>query len=594
MAQYTYTYDLAGGIYNGQTSYKQTYDTNNPASSRLITPTRDGYKLRWFTIVSSSDPSQIGKNAAAGQQIAVAANITLRAIWDKQHLIRYELDGGYFASNWTYKQTKNYGSNVTLREAPTRTGYTFGGWKDHKNMYNGAIWSAGQTWGADVDCDLKAVWTRNSANTYRITVDLDGGTGAANQVLSIGTKYTLPTPTKSGYEFSHWISNRDNNYDGTADIYQAGSIYNKSNDVTFTAVWKQASSYNVLYYRPKTESGSGTAIAQGYDTQEESKTATSFTVTNGFTTYIFGHTFKGWFDHFIPQPIQNGRVENLFSFHDASLGYLHKTTGEVVDNHDTDEMTSDYIRVVAGQKYTYSYHMDYGKIAGSNKTPHPWTRLWFYDSSKALLANSMQEISEADNFNASGENTYHYEITAPSGAAYIRISSRYLRYGYAQFTNGDTFEAWSINDADLNNLYQAYDSFSNAEKKNVYLLGIYECNQRTITYNANGGTNAPRSQPTWYGETVEITIVVPTKDGCKFLGWSTDADAETASWRPGADFLGQNNDFVLYAVWKEINNININVCDGTKWLKGKEVYVCNGTKWLKAKELHVCDGMKWL
>ena len=74
MAQYTYTYDLAGGVYNGQTSYSQVFDTSNLASSKLITPTRDGYKLRWFTIVSSSDPSQIGKNAAAGQQIAVAAN----------------------------------------------------------------------------------------------------------------------------------------------------------------------------------------------------------------------------------------------------------------------------------------------------------------------------------------------------------------------------------------------------------------------------------------------------------------------------------------------------------------------------------------
>src|SRR5699024_6472548 len=212
------------------------------------------------------------------QQIAVAANITLRAIWDKQHLIRYELDGGYFASNWTYAQTKNYGSNVTLREAPTRTGYTFGGWRDYKNMYNGAVWAAGQAWGADVDCDLKAVWTRNSTGNYTITGSLDGGSGASSQTIASGTKYTLPTPTKSGYEFSYWKRNRDNDYDGSADVYNAGASETTTNRVAVTAISKHASSYNVLYYRPTTETGSASAISQGYDTQEDNKTASPFPV----------------------------------------------------------------------------------------------------------------------------------------------------------------------------------------------------------------------------------------------------------------------------------------------------------------------------
>lgn len=591
MAQYTYTYDLAGGVYNGQTSYSQVFDTSNLASSKLITPTRDGYKLRWFTIVSSSDPSQIGKNAATGQQIAVAANITLRAIWDKQHLIRYELDGGYFTSNWTYTQTKNYGSNVTLREAPSRTGYTFGGWKDYKNMYNGAVWAAGQAWGADVDCDLKAVWTRNSTNNYTITVNLDGGSGASTQTIAVGTNYTLPTPTKSGYEFSYWKSNRDNDYNGSADVYNGGASYTKSNSVTLTAIWKQASSYNVLYYRPKTESGSGSAIAQGYDTQEENKTGSSFIVTNGFTTYIFGHTFKGWFDHFIPQPIQNGRVENLFSFHDASLGYLHRTTGELVDNHDTDEMTSDFIEVSPNVKYIYSYHMDYGKIAGSNKTPHPWTRLWFYNSSKRIIADSMQEISEADNFSSSGENTYHYEITAPSNARYVRLSSRYLRYGYAQLVKGDVFEAWSINATDLNNLYQAYDSFANSEKINAYLLGVYEANKRTITYNANGGKNPPAQQYTWYGQITKLTTQIP-QNTVSFLGWSTDKDAETGSWNAGADFVGQNNSFTLYAIWQK-TELKIYVFKSGQWRKAKAVYVLKNGQWRKVKKIMVLKNGQW-
>ena len=315
----------------------------------------------------------------------------------------------------------------------------------------------------------------------------------------------------------------------------------------------------MTYYRPKTESGSGSAIADGYDIQTENKSAASFTVTNGFTTYIFGHTVRGWFDHFIPQPIQNGRANNLFSFSAASLGYLHKTNGTLTENWDTDEMTSDYIAVTAGQKYIYSYHMDYGKVVGSKRTPHPWTRIWFYNGSKTIISNSMIELSEEDNFDASGENTYHYTITAPSGAAYVRICSRYLRYGYAQLVEGNEFEAWSINDIDLNNLYQAYDSYPNSEKKDVYLLGIYECNQRTITFNANGGSNAPFSQKTWYRELIKLTEDTPERANHTFLGWSTDSAATEATWLPGENFLGQNNNFTLYAVWKRNSNSTIKI-----------------------------------
>lgn len=578
MATYTYTYDLAGGTYNGASTYKQTYDTSNPASSKLITPTRDGYKLRWFTITASSTGDQLGNNAAAGQQITVPSNLTLKAIWDKLHYVDYDLNGGYFDSNWTYRQEKQYGKQISLREAPKRTGYTFKNWK---NLVDGnPSWTAGQTWGADTDAKMQAVWERNSSvSTYTITFNLDGGTGATNQTLAIGTNYTLPTPTKTGYEFSHWLSNRDNDYDSSADVYQAGASYKKSNSVTFTAVWKTASMYNVTYYRPKTESGSGSAIAEGYDTQAENKSAASFTVTNGFTTYVFGHTNQGWFDHFIPQPVQNGRVTNLFSFQNADLGYLHKTNGTLTENWDTDEMTSDYIAVTAGQKYVYSYHMDYGKIVGSKRTPHPWTRIWFYNSSKSIVSDSMIELSEEDNFDVSGENTYHYTITAPSGAAYIRISSRYLRYGYAQLIKGEEFEAWSLNSTDLSNLYQAYDSYSNSEKKDVYLLGVYECNQKTITYSANGGTNAPFSQKTWYREITKLTTDVPVREGYIFLGWSTDSEATEATWQPGDDFLGQNNNFTLYAVWKANSNCRIKL-EG-KWEKGIKYEKVNG-KWNKS------------
>ena len=592
MATYKYTYNFAGGNYNGATIYSQIYDTSNLDSSVVVTPSREGYELRWFTITASSDPSQIGLNAAPGQKIGVPANITLTAVWDKVHYLQYDLNGGYYeaSSDWKYKQEKKYGSNVSLFKVPLRTGYTFGGWKDHKHMYNGAVWEAGQAWGADVDCELQAVWTRNSTSTYTITFALDGGTGASNQTLQIGTNYTLPVPIKTGYEFVHWKSNRDNNYDGSVDIYQAGATYSKSNNVTFTAVWKEASNYNVTYYRPQTESGAGSGITDGYWETQETKQATSFTVTNGNTTYIFGHTNKGWLDHFIPQPIYLETGTNLFSFMYASPGYLHKTDGTLVSNQDTDERASDYIAVTAGQKYTYSYHMDYRKIVGNKKTPAPWTRIWFYTSSKALISGSMIEISETD-YDASGENTYHHVITVPSGAAYARISSRYLRYGYAQFVKGSEFRCWTLNDSDVENLYQAYDSYANEDKKDVFLLGVYTPNEKTITFNANGGTGAPATQKTWYGRTLPLPTTKPTREHYDFLGWATDPQATEATWNAGADFIGQNNDFTLYAVWKKQRSIHVYEKDNNPVKGVPYVYIEDNVPVRGVCYVH--DGIKW-
>ena len=143
MATYTYTYDFAGGTYNGRPTYSQTYNTATPSTSILVTCIKPGYKFRWYTIVKSSTGAQLGQNAAAGQQIVVASNLTLRAVWDKIYYLNYKLNGGYFDSNYTYQQEKWYGKNVTLREAPKRTGYTFKAWRD-KN-YNEALWAAGQT-----------------------------------------------------------------------------------------------------------------------------------------------------------------------------------------------------------------------------------------------------------------------------------------------------------------------------------------------------------------------------------------------------------------------------------------------------------------
>lgn len=89
-------------------------------------------------------------------------------------------------------------------------------------------------------------------------------------------------------------------------------------------------------------------------------------------------------------------------------------------------------------------------------------------------------------------------------------------------------------------------------------------NYYTITYNANGGTGEPLSQGYYYGYNIKLSSDVPTRNGYKFLGWSQNKDATTASYQPGNTWLGTNaSDYTLYAVWQKMYTVTFDAMDGT-------------------------------
>lgn len=73
--------------------------------------------------------------------------------------------------------------------------------------------------------------------------------------------------------------------------------------------------------------------------------------------------------------------------------------------------------------------------------------------------------------------------------------------------------------------------------------------QYTISYDANGGAGAPESQIKNQGSDLILSETVPTRNGYKFLGWSTSSTATTASYLPGSKFVLERNT-TLFAVWE--------------------------------------------
>ncbi len=153
--------------------------------------------------------------------------------------VYYNANGGSGAPG---TQTKMYGSVLTLSTTrPTRTGYNFVGWNTNPNG-SGTNYSPGQQYSVDSNLTLYAIWSYNS---YLITYDANGGTGAPNAQTKIhGENLRLSSiwPTRVGYEFLGWGDSPNSQYPST----MPGNIYTANASKTFYAVWR-ANTYVVTY-----------------------------------------------------------------------------------------------------------------------------------------------------------------------------------------------------------------------------------------------------------------------------------------------------------------------------------------------------------
>lgn len=71
----------------------------------------------------------------------------------------------------------------------------------------------------------------------------------------------------------------------------------------------------------------------------------------------------------------------------------------------------------------------------------------------------------------------------------------------------------------------------------------------TVSYNANGGSNAPATQTKQYDKALTLSSAKPTRTGHTFKGWATSPGASSAQYQPGSSYTNNKN-LALYAVWE--------------------------------------------
>ena len=217
------------------TTFYPKQDIVTPVSTGGAWPTTNQVLLKTFTHSYTRGTGAVTKYAAAllvnvdrvGGTMSVSAPFTIPAL--TSYKISYNANGGSGAPS---AQTKYYGKTLTLSSTkPTREGYTFQGWAITSG--GSVIYQAGGSYSANAAITLHAVW---KANTYTVTYNANGGTGAPGaQTKTHGATLKLSStqPTRTGYDFKGWGVSASS----TTVSYAAGANYTGNAAMLFLNGW---------------------------------------------------------------------------------------------------------------------------------------------------------------------------------------------------------------------------------------------------------------------------------------------------------------------------------------------------------------------
>ena len=140
--------------------------------------------------------------------------LTLQVYYDLDTVtVSYDLNGGTGKDGISYApETVKYGASVTIKDAPSKSGYTFEGWNDGTTTHQ-----PGVVLTVTSNITLTAQWHKNSSGgggggtTYYILhYESNGGTEYKDERYKKNTVVELDkVPTREGYTFTGWYADEE-------------------------------------------------------------------------------------------------------------------------------------------------------------------------------------------------------------------------------------------------------------------------------------------------------------------------------------------------------------------------------------------------
>ena len=415
------------------------------------------------------------------------------------------------------------------------------------------------------------VYSGNVTQRFTISYNLNGGKGSfSSQTVLKGSKLTIPSakPSKVGYTFQGWGTSSS---DTTVD-YKPGTAYSFTSNKTLYAIWKTCShSY-----------ASGICDVCGYEYPLTiTNISKSFQVTNPDGATLYNRPYSGKSTVIAVKP------------KGTNLSIVAKTTNQPGNLW---YKTSDGYWVYSGnltERMTVTFHAN-----GGTNTPPAQTALyntfitlpsskptrvgyilkgWY--TAKTLPANTAyhplggnyrvtKNITLYALWDKCTSHKYSGGICSACGYEYpLTITS--LSKRYFQVTNADGASIYNrpysnnstkIRTANKGDVLTVIGKTTNQPGNLWYQLSdgnwVYSGNitQRfSVTYDANGGSNAPSVQYFLKDKKLTLSSSKPQWIGYAFKGWGTSASDTTVDYKPGATYSA-NKSITLFAIWSKCSH----------------------------------------
>ena len=395
------TLNANGGTLPSGSSSSFTKETGDEYGE-LPTPVYAGRSfLGWYT--DKTDGDRVTRLTT----VEITSNHTLYARWELNDIaVAYDAAGGVFASNaggtitsdgrvYIKHITDKYGTLPTV----TRTGYTFAGWY-YTDASSGKETKLAAATGllCSEDHRITARWT---ANTYKVTLDLQGGEAVDGGITTLTVTYDstygealadgrtaladnkLPVAYKSGVTFAGWYTtdgtDGDENTKVTSStVYDLNASDGRPADHTLYARWV-LNEYTVNFNPDggsRITGGNGEAFSftirygekysDAYnDADNKPADAASFDELASART---GYVFDGWYTADGSEGDDGVRVEGL-TVCDLTTAvdalYAHWTPAEYKVTFDTNADTSAdpaQIATLADTEGSVAYQESYGTL----------------------------------------------------------------------------------------------------------------------------------------------------------------------------------------------------------------------------------------
>lgn len=458
-------------------------------------------------------------------------------------------------------QTVEKGDSVTIPSTkPTPpSGQTFVGW-----YFDGVTYKAGGTI-ANVSSNM-TLKAKYGESTYTITYNLNGGTGTvpSSQTGTLGGSTTISTAYQfthsNGKSFRGWTEVLPAQHnENTIAQYKPGAYIENVSDMTLYAVWRTPLTSGADFtgadvgawvtYNPTETSYtvattvSGASSAQTYN---PSSTTTWRVFTNDGTNVEIISDECVDNSKLLKLDKDVGYINLVQTLQDISAAYVNskfaisaRHFGYSEKNLSNDQI-SNYKTID-----TSRYPLNYG-VSGFPYLESQCTEEVYYFRTYGSLRTKDKMSWVASRFLRQGTATGFC-------GEYMARFDGYVYYGALSRTNSDgtvnnSIGGLSYGVRPIIKLGTGLKVASgNGSPSSPYVLA--EPTEFTVTYDANGGSNAPEADLITGGETTSISTATPTPPtGKAFRGWSTDPNATVATYKAGG-LVKLSNNITLYAVY---------------------------------------------